>query len=598
MADTMKNTTAKQGAERSQGQAWLLTSVFIVLGFAAVAYGALREAIIPGWQDTEGFLGHGRYIAEHGALLGFFRESFAGTFPITERHPLYLLLLSPFASTDPSFFWTAKLLNLLLGAVVLVTVIWMIRKREGDGPALIAGALYAVSQSLVVASSHVNQEPLFVLCCLWTWWHLTSGPSIRHWALAGFWAALAYLTKSPAILMIGAVGFASLWHPHPEAYAAGSARVSSSENSENPMLARVRLLASARLWAFALALVVTASPLWIRNVIGYGTPLYEGVNSNIMWIDQWKELGNPSSIMYRDAYGIKTIERNGLPTAKEYFKTHSLKVVAKRLGTGFITETFTVARKALTPVLPLPKLIAMAWAYGVMVLAIMGWWQKRKQWEGRLFFIWTALFFVFFSWDAQLFPEFRYLAPLVPWTCAYAACALWRLLARAGRASIAHVAELAVIAVGVALVWTALAGSLTEPRPMVGAAPAYDRLLAWIDREIPQGGTILLGPSETFYGLLWRVKAPLRALQTPNVRTREDFFTYLAQRKTTHLVIHPENMFGWGGQLADALAPYWGVTGDGNIFERTPLPGWRQVYADPGQPRRFYIYAPIAQGER
>src|SRR3989338_9921068 len=104
---------------------WGLVMAAVVLGFAVVTFAVLRAATDPSWQDTVGYLGHGLYIAEHGSLTGFLREAFSGTYPIVERHPLYLLFLAPLAERSLIFFWNAKLFSFVIGIAVLSSFIWM-----------------------------------------------------------------------------------------------------------------------------------------------------------------------------------------------------------------------------------------------------------------------------------------------------------------------------------------------------------------------------------------------------------------------------------------------------------------------------------------
>jgi hypothetical protein len=446
--------------------------IALVGGFVICAFGQLRLANVPGWQDTEAYLGLGLYVAEHGGVPGFLSASFAGTFPITERHPLYLLLLWPFASRTADYFWNAKLVDLAFGAISLITLLWMVRRRFGPGQALIAGTLFALSQSLLVASSHVNHETQFTLCCLWVWWFLTKeGATVKDWALAGVWMGLAYLTKSPAILIgVAVLLSAAAWLVF--------SRTGSGAGQTRPFASAAGL--AARAAVFVLCAAALSTPLLVRNWRGFGTPIYEGVNSNILWLDRWSQLGGEHSVMHYDKYGIKTIERNGLPTAADYLRAHSPTEIAARFLKGLVTETLVVARKAVSPAFPLPKPVSVAWGLLVLALSFAGWWANRRTWPGVLAALCTAAFIAFFGWN-KLFPEFRYLAPLVPVWLAFASTALWRLIEsrlsaqRALRASTLSCALLMASAAG----WTAASGALTRPVPVLGHWAWLRGLVDW-----------------------------------------------------------------------------------------------------------------------
>lgn len=583
---------------------WIVVGALLA-GFLLCAIGMLRDATYPGWQDTEAYLGHSLYIADHGGIWGFFRACFDGTFPITERHPLYMLLLAPFASQEPVFFLTAKIIDLLFGLVTLLAFFWMVLRRYGRGPAMIAGVLYGLSSSLLVASSQVNHETQFVLCTLGVWWLLTepartaspvtaapaggqvsdgrwgfllrrqsaSDAPIEHvpwqrWAFAGVWLGLAYLVKSPALLLAVAIVVAGLWH------------------------VRLRFFATRRFWVLLVTTIVVASPLLIRNVRGYGELLYEGVNTNIMWLDQWSELGAEHSIMYYDRYGIVAIERNGLPTAKEYFQTHTAGDIAERLFSGIFKELFVVGPKALSPVLPLPYRVSTSW-WGLAVIAfgLAGLWLRRRSWEASLVFFWSAAFVVFFGWN-RLFPDMRYLACLIPVWIAYASFAIWTLMIRFLKPVVAwrFVAVGTVVLVLAAVGWTVRSGSLTQPRPIMAQSPSYSHLIDWFNNHIEAGDRVLLGPTAEFYGLLWMVKRPISVIMTPQVDSLDGFLRYLQERKVRYIVMNTENAKGDKGKLTNALAPYLEVTPSGELVEKQRLPGWRPVFADPDSKRHFIVY--------
>jgi len=568
------------------GNAWWIVAV-TAAGFLIWSYAMLRGATLSSWQDTEAYLGHSLYIAEHGGLLGFLRESFTGAFPITERHPLYMLLLAPFASRAPEFFLTAKFVDLFFGLVVLLTLVWMVARRYGKGPALIAAFLYAVSSSLVTASSHVNNEMQFVLCTLWTWWFLTqpdrtqvstTGVSadvepplemplpLWRWAVAGLFMGLAYLVKSPASLIGVAVVLAGVWWNG------------------------WRFLVRPQLWVMLLVIGIVSSPLAVRNLVGFGTPVYEGVNSNIMWIDRWTDIGNERTSMYYDRYGIMTVEKNGLPTASEYFHTHGIAKIAKRLVKGVITEVTTVAPKALGIFGALPGRLSWAWGAVILAFAVAGWWLRRRSWEAAVLLSWSALFAVFFGWD-NMFPDIRYLAPLVPIWIAFAAHSLWSLARKLAPMQIAwRSATIAITAATVLLVGaTVTTGALTRPQPVVAMTPSYANLIDWFDHRIEAGDRVLIGPTMDYYGLLWMVERPVLIVQTPNVDSLDAFQRYLRERKVRYLVMHRENVRGWGGSLADALAPYVEAKPDGTMLEKQAMPGWHAVYRDAAA-SRFIVY--------
>ncbi|MFO0336540.1 MAG: glycosyltransferase family 39 protein [Pseudomonadota bacterium] len=563
----------------------LLALGLVIVAFVAWTYGALRAANDPGWQDTEPYLGHALYVAEHGGPLAALRDAYAGRYPIVERHFLYPALLAPFAERTPEFFVQAKLLNLAFGTALLASLAWIAWRRFGAVPALVATTLYAGSTSLVDASSHVNHETQFALLALWTWCLLTAraepapaspgtprdaGAARRRtfaWVAAGVLLGLAWLTKASAALLGLGLLAAAL------AYA-----------GRGPLV-------TPRFWALVLCGALVSSPLVVRNVIAHGTPVYEGMNSHISWMDSWDELGAADSVLWYDQYGIKRIERNGLPTASEYFGEKTARQVAGRALRGVRSELTRVIPTALGPADPVPPGLSRAIGGGLLLLAAAGWWLRRRSWEAAVTAGWTVAFVAFFSWNT-LFEAHRYHAPLIPIWLMYAASALHAALARvASEVALRRGAVLAATSVAALATTHAVATeALTGPQPLVRASPAAWRLLDWMQREATPGSRLVIGPTQEFFGLLWLVDKPLQIVQTPNSASRDEFFVYLEQRDVRYLVLHPENYRGQRGRLGDALANYVAVDARGEIRARAAPLGWETAVVDAGTPSRFVVY--------
>lgn len=552
------------------------------LGFVSLALVILRRDADPAWQDTDGYLSHAIYVAEHGGLIGFLRESFTGTFPFTERHPLYLLMLAPFASQTPDFFWNAKLLNVATGLVVLLTLVWMVARRSGRAAALLAGAAYGISNSLVIASSHVNHEPLFTLSLLFSWWCLTRPQAAPdpapaglpgdmpqgawRWAAAGAWLGIAYMVKSSALLAGLAIGVAVIWH------------------------AGWRVVARPQPWALLAAAVLVCSPLLARNLVAFGQPLYEGVNSHIMWLDDWSDLGRGDTVLYYDRFGANTLEVNDLPSLGDLLRRNGPVELGARFLHGVLHEISVVARDALCPPYWLPLWVEAPWAFSILALATLAAWRCRRSWEGRLLIVSSGAFVVFFGWD-RMFPDIRYLAPLVPVWIACAAHEATRLVRRVGservvaRLAAGFVLAFAVVTVGEAT----LSGKLTKPVPRMAVSPAYLRLTQWLRDNIGAGDRFLLGPTQEFYGLNWMRRDRGFVIQTPTVDSVADFLAYLRKRRVRYIVMHPENVTSTDARYARELGEYFQVDQAGSIFTLRPLPGWQPVARDPGTPSRYVV---------
>jgi hypothetical protein len=324
-------------------------------------------------------------------------------------------------------------------------------------------------------------------------------------------------------------------------------------------------------------------------VVGFGTLLYEGVNSHIMWIDEWTDIGDDDSIIYYDTYGITTIEQNGLPSLSDYLSTHSVGDMLNRLGRGAYNEFRRVIPEALgSPILPVGgRMLGLL----VFALALAGWWMRRRSWDATLTFFWSGAFIGFFSWDT-MFPEMRYLAPLVPVWIAFAAFAVWRFGTLLISTRILWRLQVAgsCAVVLLALATTVASGRLTEPRPVMEVSPSYLHLVDWLNRSAEAGDRIMIGDTREFHGLIWMVEPRINVVLNPSTTTLDGFLRYLRDRNVRFLLMHPEYFSGENQEIAAALEPYFDVSADGAFTEVRPLPGWRPIFADIEIPPHFIVY--------
>jgi len=87
--------------------------------------------------DDVAYLSAGNQIRALGGPPGLLRALFAGTFQESNRHPLYLALLSLVARPEPGYHRDAQALTVALGAVALLSCWWTARRHVGRAPAAV-----------------------------------------------------------------------------------------------------------------------------------------------------------------------------------------------------------------------------------------------------------------------------------------------------------------------------------------------------------------------------------------------------------------------------------------------------------------------------
>ena len=305
------------------------------------------------------------------------------------RHPLFPLLIAPFAARDWSYFTTAKLLSLGIGGVAMLAIYFLGQRLYGRKAALLTLALLNINQELLDQTPQVLCEALLVLTFFTAWYALvqvlerpTSG---RTGVVAGALAGLAYLTKGTGQLLIAAFLLTAL------------------------LLYRARALRQAGVWAFLGGYLLIASPLLAYNTARYSNPFYNFNTTHAMWLDDWEE-----------RYAANT----ELPTALDYLRTHSPGQILAREGRGMITVLPVIAECLLPgPRGRLLMLLQQGRLWPLLAGMVVALFLTRRELAVYLrthrhralaTSILVGMFYLFYAWLAPVSLVARYPLPLVP----------------------------------------------------------------------------------------------------------------------------------------------------------------------------------------
>ena len=81
------------------------------LNFFILGLGHVNENTDPEGWDTIAYLQEANLIKNNGGTTDFFKLCLNGKYKQSNQHPLYILLLSPFASREISFFIIGTILT-------------------------------------------------------------------------------------------------------------------------------------------------------------------------------------------------------------------------------------------------------------------------------------------------------------------------------------------------------------------------------------------------------------------------------------------------------------------------------------------------------
>lgn len=350
----------------------ILLATIILLHFAVVAFALLLRNTNSNSGDQGAFLSLGLEIRQGSALTD------------GNRHPLFPLLIAPFAEREWSYFTIAKLISLAAGIATLVTVLIAGASVDGLGPSLGAMALLSLSSEFVAQTPRVLCEALLT-CLSFVGWSasvraLEQPTSWRAGAVAGALTGAAYLTKGTGTLLV--VAFL----------------VSAT------LLQRKRVLQSTGMWTFLGAFFIVAAPLLVYNSTHYCNPFYSYNSSHAMWFESWNDHYQPLA------------QR---PTMTTYLATHSLHQILTRQAHGMIDILPIIAEAFRLRDLP-----AVGWLFTGLAAALTAWafWiafsvkRHDQPYVPRLVFTGSVLllFYLFFSWYAPVTDAPRFFLPVVP----------------------------------------------------------------------------------------------------------------------------------------------------------------------------------------
>ncbi len=518
--------------------------------------------------DDVAYLDLGNRIRALGGPLRLWGELVAGRFTESNRHPLYLALLSAFARPDPAFHREAQALSVCLGLVALLSCWWVARRHFGRGAAAALALFLAANGTFLAAAGRETCEPLLVAVWAQAVGAVLDGAdpaSPRNrlaWWRAGFWAGLAFLTKGTGLFLPAVVGIALL------------------------LDVGLRAAVDRRAWAFAAAYAVTGAPLWWRNLKVFGSPIYN-VNSRYVWIDRLSD--------FAEVFAPHAQDR--LPHgALEYFAQVSPRALLSRLGMGVAETTFHLA-DAMALASPRPGAplhvfwVAVGLASGLVALR---WLWRRERGLARTFHLvhvgWTYPFLVLFNANGG---SARYFLPLVATTLAPALAA-----GVAGGAQRAGSLARSPWALRSCAAWAAavVAAVALDPGPMRPPA-GFLEVEDWLVRHL-RPGDVYAVDARTHLQPRWLAPWARQVIVSASWREKpvpvQDLMEYLQREEVRFVVLD-------GGAIADCASPndpagrrylfydQIPLEADGSLPLRQLPGGMRLAYVDEHSPRRWIV---------
>ncbi len=368
---------------------WLVVTV---LALVVANYVALTLNLSARWEpwgssDAAHYLHIARRIHDGKGFTSLGPEQFhveqgMTQHPETNRQPIYPYLISLLAGPDRGFIIRARLLNIAIGAALLLATFFLGRTVLGERAALVGVTLFGLADFLLSLSGEVLAEPLaalWFLLFLWCAFHLQRG--YPWWAAAGAAASLAWLTKGTGLLLV--VAFIVM---------AVASRLS----------CRQKL---AAVIAMGASFVVIASPLMYRNFACFGDPLYNMNTRHVMWTEGWEVVGGGSRMLY---------DASDRPTMARYLATHSPADIVARQARGLPRAAYWLTQSLAARVPNLRGGIRAIVGAPLLLLALVGLYRERRREPKVLVAVLLVIFWFPLAWYSVIGPSHRFWFPLLP----------------------------------------------------------------------------------------------------------------------------------------------------------------------------------------
>ena len=556
--------------------------ILLIFNFVLLAVDGINMILNPQWFDTTGYLGEANFISHHGGIINFLNLCFSGTYKQANQHPLYILLLTPFASINLSFFIAAKIISAVVGLIMLMVLFVLGKKMYGNLVASVTVFALLLNGVFLVWTSGVACESLLMLVSLLCIYFVMAGfKNNKYWLYAGIFAGLSYLAKGTGILLLPGFVLAAF------------------------IIYKLSIFKNKYFWLFFVLFALVASPLIIRNIIVYQTPFYN-VNNNIINMGQdkidtdvyvtfdlkdgvanWKYEKNETDV------SDKTKSEN--PRLKFFLNiiSHPKKIID---GARAFLDTWNISWAQKLPS-KLPSLVIL-----LLVLLFFTGIVRDKNSGGKIYFLITIL--VFF---AALFtmPIDRYFLPLIPFIWIYIALGIFTFLDIINKSIIQKRYKfdiLSYIPLFLTLCLLLYAGfiitkkDLKNPLHSVEYSESRSDILNWLRANLKKGDLYTMGPNFN-----WQLEKGTWILP-PRIDYGDfsKFKLFVKEHHVSYIIVDLNTLKDFankfdamGQEVANQkkdIEDYFVYDSVQGIIEKKRIDGWNLVYAEQKKPTDFLIY--------
>lgn len=556
------------GSNFSSGITKYVIISLILTNFILLGLDGINRASDPESWDTTAYLGEANFIKAHGGLLNFLNLCFTGGWKQDNQQPLYILLLTPFASTKISFFVVAKIINFLLAVILMVVFYVIVSRNFNDIVAAFAVIGLMLSPTFLEWSTLVASESALMLFGSLAIIFICDGfKNNTRWIFAGVFVSLAYLAKAIAIALLP--GFLiSVF-----------------------LVYRFKVFSNKYFWSFLLTFFLISSPLLIRNILLYQNPFF---NYNA----------------YIVKYGVEEFERKqyvvfSMSEGSSIWKfdktnnenNHENKLNVNQSKTNFFTHSLNVTKAFITSFNILQNYFGKKyfWVIATVLIFFLVIGIVTLSNRGAQYFttITIFIFLVLLSFN----PLPRYFLLLLPLVWAYiglgVVLCIENIIKKFSSESKIIKAELSIkylIILFLVLILGYRFQKLNLSNPFKTVEYSENRLeiLNWLKANLDSTDQFTLGPN--FY---WQLNKGTWILP-PNAAKYKDISKlecFVKKHDIRYIIFDREILLKY--HSTDLIKKNFTIDPEKGIEEIKPIDDWQLLYKDSKKPSNYLIYKAI-----
>jgi hypothetical protein len=577
MREIFKSTEKKYHTDNLVLKVSLPSIIFLIFIFLGIHN--LNSNTNPEDADTTGYLLEANLIKKNGGITNFLNLCINGKYKQANQHPLYILMISTFASRNITFFIFSKIASLIMGLILLIILYIIVNKKYGNICASIAVLGLTLNPVFLKWTTLVASESLLMVLSLLCIYFIISGfKNGKYWSYAGIFAGFAYFAKGTGLFLVPGFLMVALFQ------------------------CRSKIFVNKYIYIFLVLFVLSASPLLIRNFVVYENPFFN-INTKIFISSNYKESNFLYSFSNPDI-GSNVYAFSAVETDKEIKESSSkdvfglIKSLTKKIINGIPTEISVLLKTLhILPFNKFPYFMKLI-LYSILILLFFIGILREKDIYEKFYIIITLIIFIVCL--SMFRPITRYFLPVLPVIWIYIAFGILTLfyffyrtvLYKFIKFDFISLCSICILSFCIFIFgWFIVNKNISNPFHSVEYSDSRYDLLYWLRNNLEANDMYCEGPNFN-----WQLDKGTWVQAPKDSRTSMlKFNSFLKKHSVKFIIVDLYSLTvsrfrGGGIDRMKKFEDYFYIDSLKGIVQTKDVNNWELVYKDPRRKVRFMVF--------